>query len=237
MDDFIIIAHRGASGNFPENTMLAFRQALAAGATWLELDVHLSADGELVVIHDEKLARTTNGTGLVSELPMIELQQLDAGQGELVPSLSEVLDLTAGKATVNIELKGRGTAGPVAEMLQGRFSAGTTSVAEILVSSLNEEDLVKFAERLSTVRVAPVAELMDWRFWAWAKAVSAWSVHVGRYAITQHVATEAKRLGMRLFSFTVNDQQTLDRFRNWGVDGVFTDYPEKFLLGSNKSNI
>ena len=86
MQDFIVIAHRGASGNWPENSLLAFRKALEAGATWLELDVHLSADGEIVVLHDEDLQRTTNGQGLVGMKSFAELRGLEVGQGGKDPA-------------------------------------------------------------------------------------------------------------------------------------------------------
>ena len=99
----IIIGHRGASGNFPENTLAAFRHAAALGCPWVELDVHL-LEGELVVIHDEQLDRTTNGRGHLEAAGLAAVRALDAGNGEQVPLLSEVLTALNGQVAINVEL-------------------------------------------------------------------------------------------------------------------------------------
>ena len=100
-----IIAHRGASAHAPENTLAAFQLALEQGADGIELDVMLSKDGQLIVIHDDKVDRTTNGTGKVADMYLSELKVLDAGQGESLPTLPEVFDRFGGKFLINIELK------------------------------------------------------------------------------------------------------------------------------------
>src|SRR5271156_4282030 len=109
------IAHRGASGTFPENTLAAFRAAIDAGADMCELDVHLTRDGVVVVIHDEEVDRTTDGKGRVAEMTLAEIKRLDAGArydrrftGETIPTLEEVFDLVEGRCSLNIELKGAG---------------------------------------------------------------------------------------------------------------------------------
>src|SRR5690242_7213158 len=101
-----VVGHRGAMGYCPENTLVSFERGLELGADWIELDVHLSRDGELIVIHDESLERTTNGHGLVGEHMLAELRELDAGEGQSIPTLSEVLDWARAKnAVVDIEIK------------------------------------------------------------------------------------------------------------------------------------
>ena len=101
-----VVGHRGAMGHCPENTLASFERALELGADWIELDVHLSQDGELIVIHDETLDRTTNGHGLVRDHTLSELRTLDAGQGQPVPTLPEVLDFARDRGTVvDIEIK------------------------------------------------------------------------------------------------------------------------------------
>lgn len=113
-----VIAHRGASAHEPENTIRAFLRAAELGADMVELDVHLSADGVPMVIHDERLERSTDGHGLVNERTRAELQRLDAGKGERIPTFAEVLEAVRGKLGLYVELKGAGTAGPVAEALR-----------------------------------------------------------------------------------------------------------------------
>jgi glycerophosphoryl diester phosphodiesterase len=101
-----VVGHRGAMGHCPENTLASFERALDLGADWIELDVHLSRDGELIVIHDETLERTTNGHGLVREHTLSELRALDAGDGQCIPTLPEVLSFARGRGTVvDIEIK------------------------------------------------------------------------------------------------------------------------------------
>ena len=104
----IVTSHRGAGFLEPENTLRAIRRAIALGADQVEIDVQLTRDGRLVLMHDATVDRTTNGTGAVADLTLDEIRQLDAGQGEQVPTLDEVLTLTDGKITPQIELKGPG---------------------------------------------------------------------------------------------------------------------------------
>jgi glycerophosphoryl diester phosphodiesterase len=113
-----IIAHRGASDYEPENTLRAFHRAIELGADMVELDVHLSADGHVVVIHDEDLSRTTDGEGRVSDLLLDDLRRFDAGKGEPIPTLQEVIDLVRGQCRLYIELKGHATPRPVASTLR-----------------------------------------------------------------------------------------------------------------------
>ena len=235
MQDFIVIAHRGASGNWPENSLLAFRKALEAGAAWLELDVHLSADGEIVVLHDQDLQRTTNGQGLVGMKNFAELRGLDIGLGEKIPLLAEVLDLAAGKATVNIELKGKGVAIPVAKLLRQRLVVGGQRPADFLASSLNEGELMLFAEQLPQIRVAPVADRPDERTWALARQLDAWSVHVAKAAVNPQLIAEAQRQKRKLLAYTVNDPEQVAQLHAAGVDGVFSDFPEQLLGKQIKS--
>lgn len=227
MKSFIVIAHRGASGRWPENTLLAFRKALESGATWLELDVHLSVDGQLVVIHDFTLERTTDGCGQVSTRTWAELQQLDAGMGEQIPLLEEVLDLAAKRATVNIELKGAGTGQAVARLLQQRFAADQQN-GKVLASSLNENELMALSAILPQLPLALVAERVDPRLWQLADKLDVWSLNLDKDSIDQALVAEVKVRNRKLLAFTVNDNEQLQQLMTWGVDGVFTDFPERY---------
>ena len=224
MADFIYIAHRGASGRWPENTLLAFEKALDAGAKWIELDVQLSADGELVVIHDFTLDRTTDGFGKVTEHSLEELRQLDAGMGEKIPLLTEVLELAEGRATVNIELKGAGTGAAVGKLLKRR----NTEKNAVLASSLNEKELRKLADKLPQLPLAIVADKLEPQIWQLARELDLWSLNLHKACINQSLVSEVKANNTKLLVFTVNDNQQLEQLKAWGVDGVFTDFPERF---------
>ena len=117
------IGHRGACGYEPENTLASFQRAIDMGCTWIELDVHF-VDNELIVIHDSRLDRTTNGKGKIYDLSLEEIQSYDAGNGEHIPTLTEVLDLVDRRIGVNVELKGRATAAPVDQILTRYCDAG-----------------------------------------------------------------------------------------------------------------
>ena len=141
-----IIGHRGASGYAPENTLKAFELALSQGCEWLELDVHL-LDGKLIVIHDEHLDRTTSGQGLISDHSLDAIRGLDAGDGEKIPYLDEVIEMVDGRATINIELKGPGTAQPVSALLNAWCLEHKTDPNKFLLSSFNHRELALASPR------------------------------------------------------------------------------------------
>ena len=155
------IAHRGASGTFPENTLSAFRAAIDAGADMCELDVQLTRDGAVVVIHDDTVERTTDGNGEVAELTLEELKRLDAGakfkggavKGERIPTLDEVFAVTSGKCGLNIELKAGGVEHQVAQIMQARNAFGDS-----IVSSFDWEYLKKIQQLHFNIRIGLLAE-------------------------------------------------------------------------------
>src|SRR3990172_151413 len=118
------VGHRGAGGYAPENTLASFRKALELKVDMFELDVRLCRSGEVVVLHDETVDRTTDGSGAAGDLSFSQLKKLEAGRGEKIPTLEEVLELAAGKCGVNIELKGENTEQPVAGIIARSVAAG-----------------------------------------------------------------------------------------------------------------
>ena len=125
--DFLCIGHRGAMGHAPENTLLSVTKALDLGVKWIEIDVYF-IDKELVVIHDDRLERTTDGIGYVQEQSLDYLRSLDAGKGEKIPLLREIFDLIDGRAGINIELKGVNTAEPVVKLIRKYLKIGRAHV-------------------------------------------------------------------------------------------------------------
>jgi glycerophosphoryl diester phosphodiesterase len=229
MNDFRIFAHRGASGTEPENTLQSFRRALEMGAEWMELDVHTAAEGELIVFHDDRLDRRTNGNGRVADRSLAYIRSLDAGEGEKIPLLGEVMDLLAGRAGVNIELKGERTALPVAALLSERISGGGWKPERILVSSFNHPELAEFRARLPDIPIGalfmdPPAELDSLK-----NIMGCYSVHISRNHVKQETVQNAHRLGMKIYVYTVNRLKDAERLKQLGVDGIFTDYPERFI--------
>ena len=219
-DSVVVVGHRGAAGLAPENTLPSFRRAWACGVSAVELDVQL-LDGRLVVIHDERLERTTNGVGAVTDLNLTELRALDAGDGAPIPFLEEVMaELPAGTG-VNVELKGPGTAEPVAELL------ADMSRAEVLVSAFDHEELRRFHRRAPEWPVAPLFHRWRPGVWRTAESFDAWSVNLNQRIATRYRLAHARRRNLRVLVYTVNDLEEARRLVSWGATGVFTDYPDR----------
>ena len=223
---FLCIGHRGARGHEPENTLRSVRRALELGAHGIEIDVWF-ADGELVVIHDARLDRTTNGRGYVSRKTFAQLRALDAGQGERIPTLREVFETVNRRAFIHIELKGRRTAGPVGALIAEFVEQRGWRYEDFVVSSFHRAEL----RAMSDPRIA-IALLLarPTRLYALsARRVRAGAVNPALRFVTQRFVEDAHRRGLRVFVYTVNDPADFARMRAWGVDGVFTDFPERAL--------
>ena len=218
--DFSIIGHRGAAGIEPENTLRGFKRALEHQVHAVEFDVH-QIDRELVVIHDDTVDRTTDGTGALTDFSFERLRQLDAGDGERIPILKEVLDLVTTSVGVNVELKGPGTATVVAKVLR-QYSHRK------LVSSFDHEELRQFVADGSGIPVAPLFGRWRENGLEIARALRAHAVNISdRIAIPERV-TAIVDAGFACYVFTVNDVQHAKDLKEMGVSGVFTDRPDLF---------
>jgi glycerophosphoryl diester phosphodiesterase len=228
-----VIAHRGASGTCPENTLAAFRRAAELGAPMIELDVQLTRDGEVVVLHDPLLDRTTDGSGPVRERTLAEIRRLDAGawfgpafRGEPVPTLGEVL--RAFPRDVNVELKPWGDDG-----LEARTFAvveAATAAGRVVFSSFQASALQRLRALAPTAALAvlwetePITEGLRL-----AERVRARALHVRKDAATDATLRAAAAAGLPVRVWTVNEADEFDRLAAAGVDGIFTDHPERFL--------
>ncbi|HAJ25957.1 MAG TPA: glycerophosphodiester phosphodiesterase [Syntrophus sp. (in: bacteria)] len=228
MREFIFFAHRGASGYEPENTLLAFELALAMGARWIELDVY-AVDGELVVIHDDRLERTTNGTGFVMDRGLAYLRSLDAGKGQKIPLLREVFDLVSDLAGVNIELKGPGTAAPASALIAAVITERRMTAEQLIVSSFNHKELLRFKDMRPEIRIGALVSGVPRRSARFAEKMGAYAVHAGMNTVSRRFVADAHHRGLKFFVYTVNTGEDLQRMRNMGVDGVFTNYPDLLM--------
>jgi len=231
MGEFFIWAHRGASSTAPENTLAAFRAAEAAGAAGLELDVHLSADGVPVVIHDETVDRTTDGHGPVAALTLGQLRQLDAGSwfapefaGETLPTLEEVLAWAEGRLRLNVEIKAE-PAGLAVLALLRRYPQ-----ARILVSSFDHALLERLRAHCPELPLGFLIESLFWRR-AVARAVrcGAASVHPRRDRLSRPLLAACRRQGLSVFAWTIDSPREAASLRRLGVDGLFTNAPALIL--------
>lgn len=221
----ICFAHRGASGHAPENTLLAVTTALRMGATWIEVDV-FAVDKQLVVIHDSRVERTTDGKGNIHRLDLQYLRSLNAGKGEKIPLLREVLDAVSGKAGINIELKGENTARPVAALVRSYIAEGLFRADQFLVSSFNHQEIAKFTEFAPEIRTGANIFSLPLHNTRFAEALNVYSIHIHRDCITRAFVTDAHRRGFKVFVFTINHADDLEHVISMGVDGFFTNYPQ-----------
>lgn len=225
---FTVIGHRGARGHAPENTLLGIDTGIQLGAHWVEFDVQHHGES-LLLMHDLRLERTTNGSGLLSAHPVEALRALDAGQGQQIPTLQEALDLIDQRVGVNIELKTwNGCAAAVARVLREYLAEGWPA-ERLLVSSFHLPELWEFKQLLPEV---PVGALicgvpLDWA--GAAEELKAASLNLSDEFIDQRLVADAHARGLRVYAYTVNHPEDMRRLRAIGVDGVFTDYPDRAL--------
>ncbi|MGH8522919.1 MAG: glycerophosphodiester phosphodiesterase [Gammaproteobacteria bacterium] len=227
-DHFLCIGHRGARGHAPENTLLSIDTGIRLGAEMIEFDVQ-SCGGELVVIHDLRLERTTNGKGRVEECKFDYLRSLDAGQGQQIPTLREVLDLVEARVSLNIEIKSAGgTAARVASALREALSDGWTS-SQFLVSSFHLPELYEFKQLVPEI---PIAALvcgvpLDWA--ACAIELGAQALNISAEFADPRLLHDAHARGLKMYVYTVNHPDDIRFLRDAGFDGVFSDYPDRVL--------
>lgn len=229
-----VVAHRGASGEAPENTLAAFRRALEMGVDAVELDVHLCADGEPVVIHDSLLDRTTGAKELVKDLPLDALRRLDAGRwfgerfaGERIPTLAEALDLLR-PVRVIVEIKNGpifypGIAGLVADLVR---VAGHRAVT---VSSFDHPvllDVKAHAPELETAVLYFARPLDPVRL---ARDVGAGVLQPHWTYLTPDAVSGAHAAGLRVETWVVDEPAHLAHVIGLGVDGVITNHPDRLL--------
>jgi len=240
------IGHRGAWGYEPENTILSFKKAVELGADFVELDVHLTKDNQLIVIHDETLNRTTTGKGKVKEKTLAEIRKSRTkAKSQPIPTLQEVVDELKGKIKIDVELKGGVAAEQVAELIaQNRMEK------EIIVSSSEphrlrivkrkipslETALIYYSTK-TTWRIIPFA-LLNILIFPISKQII---IRRARYAQVDHInlffvfaskrfVARLHKLGFRVSAWTVNGKKLIKRMIENGVDGIISKYPDRVKL-------
>jgi glycerophosphoryl diester phosphodiesterase len=221
------IGHRGAKAHIAENTLESFQKALDLGADGIELDVHVCATGELVVIHDFTVDRTTNGTGEVHKLSLAELKSLAIEEKYSIPTLDEVFDLIGKNCFVNIEMKGRHTAQPVSDFVEKLVKEKGYSYDNLIISSFQREELQVMARinpniPLGVLTQASVAQAKEW-----AAEFSAKAIHPHYSLLTEHNVDKAHKMGLKVYTWTINDAEDIERIKGYGVDGIISDNPER----------
>lgn len=222
MQGVLKIGHRGAAGHAPENTLASVEKAISLGADLVEVDVQRTSDGHLVIIHDKRVDRTTNGVGLVSGIYLRALRELDAGAGQRIPTVEEVLQTAHGRVGLILELKVKGLAEQVCKSVHLSGFTGQVIYASFLhdeVRSIREAD-----PRAMTM--ALFGRLLHDPVMA---AQHAKATHIGcRYiTVTKSMVETCHQRGLAAFVYTVNDRQDITDVLSLGVDGIVSDFPDR----------
>jgi glycerophosphoryl diester phosphodiesterase len=229
-----IIAHRGFSGRAPENTMAAFEAALEFQVDGLELDVHRSKDGELIICHDPMVDRTTNGKGFIKDLTWEELRRLDAGswfgrcfQNERIPRLSSLLGLVRkSDLLINIELKTDLFVYPGIEEQLVNLIKDYELVEQCIVSSFNHYSLPRVTAVLPELKTGILYNAHLYQPWAYAKQLKVAALHPKYLSVAPELVAQAHRFGLMVNTWTVNEPLLLRRVVEAQVDAIITNYPD-----------
>ncbi|MDE3060062.1 MAG: glycerophosphodiester phosphodiesterase [Pseudomonadota bacterium] len=221
------IGHRGACGHAPENTLASMQKALELGVDGFEFDIQMSGDGEPVVIHDDTLERTTSGRGFVSDYTFKELQQFDAGKGERIPSLRQVLDLVDGRCRLFIELKAESSSGPVAAILREYVARRGWSWEQLYVVAFDHSQLVAMRRLLPELRTGALLAGIPVSLAAIAAEAGAWSINPCIHHISKALVDDAHWRGLKVVTWTANEPRHIEKARMLGVDAITSDFPDR----------
>ncbi|MBN1483195.1 MAG: glycerophosphodiester phosphodiesterase [Chloroflexia bacterium] len=230
----LVLGHRGAREQAPENTLPALRRALALGAHGVELDVRLSRDDRVMVIHDALLERTTNGQGPLDHRSYAELKELDAGawfgpdfEGTALPTLEEALQLLSGAALINVELKGSGLQSRGLERRVWQCLCQGGMAGRVILSSFSPLHLWRLRRLDREIALGWLHESGPLSFGAllWARLLRLQALHPSLRTVSAGYVQRAQRQGLRVLVWTVNEKPAVLRLAGWGVDGIITDRP------------
>ena len=218
----IIVGHKGAAGYAPENTITSFKTAIDIGCDRTELDVRLSKDNQLVVIHDDEVSRLTDGTGLVNEMTLSELQELKCAGNEHIPTLQEVVDVCKDKIDLQIELKAEGTPQPVSDLIARNGIEDQVVITSFQADLLAE--IKKLNPRLRVGLLFRTEEVMA-DIWNLINSIPLDFLAPFSGIITTEFVAKAHSLGQRVYAYRVNDKELADKLIAMGVDELGTDFP------------
>ncbi|MGE7759321.1 glycerophosphodiester phosphodiesterase [Peribacillus sp. NPDC097895] len=230
----LIFAHRGSAGTHPENTMSAFKEAARVGADGIETDVQLSKDGEVVIIHDEKLDRTTNASGYVKNRTLMELKTLNASSNykgkwgkEKIPTLEELLIwLNNNQLFCNIELKNTLFPYPGLEEKVIRLIRAYQMEERIILSSFNHYSLVHCHRLAPEMETAPLYRDGLYMPWIYAKAIGGSAIHPNIRVAPDVIIRASLSMGVPVRPYTINKEAEMKRLYKLGCSGIITDFPE-----------
>ncbi len=221
------IGHRGACGYEPENTIQGINRGLDLGVDMIEVDAHVCKSGEVVLIHDDTVDRTTGAHGHVADMTFEQLSHLDAGKGERIPTLEQALEAIVGRAAVNVELKGVGAGPAVAEVIKRYVAERHWKYEQFMISAFNHYHIQEFKKLLPEVAVGALLAGVPIGLAEFATQVGAQAVCQWVEFVNEQFVDDVHKRGMKMYVWTVNDREDIGRMKTLGVDGIFSDFPDR----------
>ncbi|WP_309613470.1 glycerophosphodiester phosphodiesterase family protein [Flavobacterium sp.] len=215
------IGHRGAKGYVAENTLASFQKAIELGVDGIELDVHLSLDGKVMVIHDDTVDRTTSGTGFVKDFSAKELKQFG------IPTLESVFELVNKQCFINVELKAYDTADKVAELIEKYISEKHWTYEDFIVSSFDWNAVQQVHFLNDKIRIGVLTNTDLDLALAFAKFIKAYSVHPYYHLLTAENVIQMQSKNFKVYPWTINEQEDIIFVKSLNVDGIITDFPDR----------
>jgi glycerophosphoryl diester phosphodiesterase len=221
------IGHRGAKGYEPENTLIAFQKAIDLGCDGIELDVWLTIDDQVVVIHDEKIDRTTNGKGFVNQMKLSELKTFLIDDKHTIPTLDEVFELINNNIFINIELKSYETVEKVVELIEKYVQEKNKNYNNFIISSFDWNALqqVRFLNDKIQIGVLTATDL-DLAF-SFAKFIKAKTINPYFHLLNEENVAKMQEKGFEIHTWTVNEIEDIEKMKALKVDGIISDFPDR----------
>jgi len=215
------IGHRGAKGYIAENTLDSFQKAIELGVDGIELDVHLSLDGQVMVIHDDTIDRTTSGKGLVKDFSAAELEALG------IPTLEAVFELVNQKCVINVELKTFETADKVTELIESFVIEKNWNYIHFIVSSFDWNALQQVRFLNDNIPLGVLTHTDVTLAFAFAKFIKAKAIHPYFHLLTKENIQQMQAKNFKVYTWTVNEPEDIIFVKSLGVDGIITDFPDR----------
>lgn len=225
----LVIGHRGACGYAPENTLSSFKKAVDLSVDMVELDVHQCASGQLIVIHDDTVDRTTDGTGYVSQKTYEELSMLTVQSGEKIPTLNQVLDFIDKKVVVNIEIKDPHVVHLLGALITRYVEEKEWTYDCFLVSSFDIGLILQMKSGFPHIPRAPIFECYSEDDAASIKESECSSIIIDYKCLTKKLLDFFHREKLHVFVYTVNNHHRAQKLKEWGVDGIISDFPDRIV--------
>ncbi|WP_250149296.1 glycerophosphodiester phosphodiesterase family protein [Flagellimonas sp. 389] len=223
----LVIGHRGAMGHETENTLASVQKALDLGVDMIEIDVFKISSGEIVVFHDERVERLSNSGGNIEEYNIYDLKKLTLDGNHKIPMLQDVLKLIDNKVALNIELKGANTSERVNFIIENYIEGKGWILDNFVISSFNWDELREMRKINANIKIAVLTEEDPMDAISVAKELNAVAINPDYTTLTEENAGKIKDEGFKIYTWTVNEPDDIQRMKAFGVDGIITNFPER----------